>query len=82
MLRTAFVPGCLALGAVPALAQDKPTIERLNDAWTAAFNKGDAAAVAALYTEDAHVLPPGASRAAPRSKPSGGGRRSRWERQN
>jgi len=60
MLRTAFVAGCLALGAVPALAQDKATIERLNDAWTAAFNKGDAAAVAALYTEDAHVLPPGA----------------------
>jgi uncharacterized protein (TIGR02246 family) len=51
---------CLVLGAAPALAQDKATIERLNDAWTAAFNKGDAAAVAAMYTEDAYVLPPGA----------------------
>ena len=28
--------------------------------WAAAFNKGDAAAVAAMYTEDAFVLPPGA----------------------
>ena len=28
--------------------------------WAAAFNKGDAAAVAAMYTEDAYVLPPGA----------------------
>jgi uncharacterized protein (TIGR02246 family) len=51
---------CLVLGATPALAQDKATIEKLNDAWTAVFNKGDAAAVAAMYTEDAYVLPPGA----------------------
>jgi uncharacterized protein (TIGR02246 family) len=51
---------CLVLGAAPALAQDKATIEKLNDAWTAAFNKGDATAVAAMYTEDAYVLPPGA----------------------
>jgi uncharacterized protein (TIGR02246 family) len=50
---------CLALGAAPALAQDKATIEKLNDAWSAAFNKGDVAAVAAMYTEDAYVLPPG-----------------------
>jgi uncharacterized protein (TIGR02246 family) len=48
------------LSAAPALAQDKATIEKLNDVWTAAFNKGDAAAVAAMYTEDAYVLPPGA----------------------
>jgi uncharacterized protein (TIGR02246 family) len=51
---------CLVLGAAPAFGQDKATIEKLNDAWTAAFNKGDAAAVAAMYTEDAYVLPPGA----------------------
>jgi len=44
---------------LPALAQNKATIEKLNDVWTAAFNKGDAAAVVALYTEDAYVLPPG-----------------------
>lgn len=55
-----MIVGVLGLGAAPALAQDKTTIEKLNDVWMAAFNKGDAAAVAALYTEDAYVLPPGA----------------------
>jgi uncharacterized protein (TIGR02246 family) len=54
------VAGWLILGASPAVAQDRATLEKLNDAWTAAFNKGDAAAVAAMYTEDAYVLPPGA----------------------
>ena len=56
MWRIVMIIGCLSLGA-PALAQNKTTIEKLNDAWTAAFNKGDAAAVAALYAEDAYVLP-------------------------
>jgi uncharacterized protein (TIGR02246 family) len=60
MRNFAVVAGCLILGAAPAAAQGKATIEKLNDAWTAAFNKGDAAAVAAMYTEDAYVLPPGA----------------------
>jgi uncharacterized protein (TIGR02246 family) len=60
MWRLLIVVGWLSLGAAPALAQDKATIEKLNDLWTTAFNKGDAAAVAALYTEDAYVLPPGA----------------------
>ena len=46
--------------AAPAMAQSKSTIQKLNDAWAAAFNKGDAAAVAAIYTDDAYVLPPGA----------------------
>ena len=59
MWRIVLIIGWLSLGAAPALAQDKATIEKLNDAWTAAFNKGDAAAVAAMYTEDAYVLPPG-----------------------
>ena len=60
MWRLLIVFGWLSLGAAPVLAQDKATIEKLNDLWTTAFNKGDAAAVAALYTEDAYVLPPGA----------------------
>jgi uncharacterized protein (TIGR02246 family) len=55
-----MIIGCLSVGS-PALAQNKATIEKLNDVWTAAFNKGDAAAVAALYTEDAYVLPPGSA---------------------
>ena len=59
MIRLALLSLCLALGIAPALAQDKATIEKLNAAWMAAFDKGDAAAVAAMYTEDAFVLPPG-----------------------
>jgi uncharacterized protein (TIGR02246 family) len=49
---------CLCLSA-PAMAQDKATIQSLNDKFAQAFNAGDAAAVAALYTEDALILPPG-----------------------
>jgi uncharacterized protein (TIGR02246 family) len=60
MWRIAMIIGLLSVGA-PALAQNKATIEKLNDVWTAAFNKGDAAAAAALYTEDAYVLPPGSA---------------------
>jgi uncharacterized protein (TIGR02246 family) len=58
--RIVVIIGCLSVGS-PALAQNRATIEKLNDSWTAAFNKGDAAAVAALYTEDAYVLPPGSA---------------------
>jgi uncharacterized protein (TIGR02246 family) len=60
MWRIAIIAGCLTLVAAPASAQYKATIVKLNDAWAAAFNKGDASAVAAMYTEDAFVLPPGA----------------------
>lgn len=60
MWRIAMIIGLLSVGS-PALAQNKATIEKLNDVWTAAFNKGDAAAVAALYAEDAYVLPPGSA---------------------
>jgi len=49
---------CLCISA-PAVAQDKATIQRLSDQFAKAFNAGDAAAVAALYTEDAVILPPG-----------------------
>jgi len=45
--------------AAPAMAQSKAAIQKLNDAWDAAFNKGDGAAVAAMYAEDAYVLPSG-----------------------
>jgi uncharacterized protein (TIGR02246 family) len=59
MLRIAVFGACLVLTAATASAQNKAAIERLNDAWTAAFNKGDAHAVAEMYAEDAYVLPPG-----------------------
>jgi len=60
MWRIAIIAGCLTLVAAQASAQDKATIVRLNDAWAAAFNRGDASAVAAMYTADAFALPPGA----------------------
>ena len=60
MWRIVMIIGLLSLGS-PAVAENKATIEKLNELWTAAFNKGDAAAVAALYAEDAYVLPPGST---------------------
>jgi uncharacterized protein (TIGR02246 family) len=60
MRRIALSLACLVLAAAPALAQSKPTIQKLNDEWADAFNRGDAAALAAMYTQDAYVLPAGA----------------------
>jgi len=57
MRRIAILAVCLGLFAAPALGQTKAQIQQLNDQWMAAFNKGDAAAVAAMYTTDAYVLP-------------------------
>ena len=51
---------CLMLLAGPAAAQSKTNIQKLDDQWSEAFNKGDARAVAAMYTQDAYMLPPGA----------------------
>ena len=49
----------MAMLAPPALAQDlRSTVETGNTEWNQAFNKGDAAAVAKLYTSDAKLLPP------------------------
>jgi uncharacterized protein (TIGR02246 family) len=39
-------------------AADEAAIRAINPAWFAAYNSGDAAAVAALYAEDAVVSPP------------------------
>jgi uncharacterized protein (TIGR02246 family) len=57
---TTLVTACM-LVATPGMAQDKTTIEKLNDAFIGALKKGDFAAVATLYTEDATVLPPGST---------------------
>ena len=45
----------------PAGAQDKATMEKLNDAFVTAFSKGDFATVGSMYTEDAYLLPPGSA---------------------
>lgn len=50
---------CIGLFSAPAMAQSKAEIQKLNDQFVAAFNKSDAAAVAAMYTQDATVLPAG-----------------------
>ena len=60
MRRIAILAICCGLFAGQALAQSKADIQQLNDQWAAAFNKGDAAALAAMYTEDAYLLPAGA----------------------
>lgn len=64
MPRTVFRSICVAVGVLvcvaPAMAQSKTAIQKLEDQWGAAFNAGDAGKVAALYTEDAYVLPAGA----------------------
>ena len=55
----------LALGITTAAfvkavaAEDvRQAVEAGNAKWMAAFNRGDAAAVAALYTDDATLMPP------------------------
>lgn len=48
--------------AVPwvAIAGDEGALAGTSQAWIDAYNNGDAAAIAAMMTEDAMVLPPGA----------------------
>lgn len=60
MRRIALLAVCFGLVATPVLAQSKTEIQQLNDQWSAAFNKGDAAGVAAMYAQDAYMLPAGA----------------------
>jgi uncharacterized protein (TIGR02246 family) len=60
MSRIAMLAACFILVAWPAAAQSKVIIQKADDQWAEAFNKADAAAVAAMYTEGAYVLPPGA----------------------
>jgi len=64
-----FAVGLVALALalpLPAFAQTgdvRPQIEKVSKAWEKAYNSGDAAAVAALYTKDAKVMAPGAEAA-------------------
>ena len=63
--------GLVALAACQQGAQntaaDESAIREISPAWGAAYNAGDADAVAALYAEDAVVQPPGAPSAAGRA---------------
>jgi uncharacterized protein (TIGR02246 family) len=52
--------GCAQPVGTPPPAPDlKATIDANSAAWAAAANRGDAAAVATMYTENANMLPPG-----------------------
>jgi uncharacterized protein (TIGR02246 family) len=60
MTRVLALAACFCLiVANSTLAQTAGSIQKLDDAWSHAFNKGDAAAIAAMYAPDADVLPPG-----------------------
>jgi uncharacterized protein (TIGR02246 family) len=58
MRRIALVIALAGMLAGPALAQ-QAQIESVNAKWIELFNKGDFAAVASLYTDDATAFPPG-----------------------
>jgi uncharacterized protein (TIGR02246 family) len=58
MLRLALIASIFMVAA-PAFGQDKGHIQMLNDRFAEAFNKGDIATVAGMYTDDAFVLPAG-----------------------
>jgi uncharacterized protein (TIGR02246 family) len=51
--------GCAQTMPPPQAPDLKAQIDANNIAWAAAANRGDAAAVAAMYTENATMLPPG-----------------------
>jgi len=58
MRRIALVIALAAMLGAPAVAQ-QAEIEAMNAKWIELFNKGDFAAIASLYTEDATAFPPG-----------------------
>ena len=57
MRKTLLAAAMLAFTASPALANDNAMIQAADDALAAAFNKGDGAAVGAMYAPDATMLP-------------------------
>jgi uncharacterized protein (TIGR02246 family) len=61
IMRVTMLATAALLLAGPALAQDKATIEKLNDGFVTALTKGDFAALGGMYTEDAYLLPPGSA---------------------
>jgi len=55
--RYSLLAGALALANAAAAKEGGP-LDGMSKAWEEAFNKGDAAAVAAMYAEDGVILPP------------------------
>jgi uncharacterized protein (TIGR02246 family) len=58
-MKNAWGLAIVIVAVSPALAQDKAAIEKLNESFLAAFDKGDIATVAEMYAEDAFLLPAG-----------------------
>jgi len=63
-----YAAGFLALAGTPASAaqaagRDEAAIRAQTTSWVKAYNGGDAAAIAALYADDAMLMPPGAQSA-------------------
>ena len=66
---TLVVMAAIAAGCGgPAPAENRGTADEVTAMWTKAFNSGDAAALAALYVEDARSMPPGGAAAVGRSQ--------------
>src|SRR3954463_4801234 len=57
IIRAAFL-GFVSMTSA-AFGQDKATIDKLNESFMAAFQKGDTAAIGQMYAEDAYLLPSG-----------------------
>jgi uncharacterized protein (TIGR02246 family) len=63
VLKKILAAFCFTLLAVPAWAQSAAeAVDEGTVTFVEAFNSGDGARLAALYTEDAALLPPGADR--------------------
>jgi uncharacterized protein (TIGR02246 family) len=60
MYRLVLGAALLAAVMAPGYAQDAATIQKLNEGFVETLKKGDFAALAGMYTEDAHLLPAGA----------------------
>ena len=56
---TILIPVLMLAAPIPAAADPAADVDAANQKLMEAFDAGDAEAVAALYTEDAAVMPPG-----------------------
>jgi len=56
-----FLASCTTAPPPDTTAEDLQAVEAASERWVDAFNQGDAAAIAALYTEEANLLPPNSS---------------------
>ena len=58
MLAVPFLVSCTTAPPPDTSAADGEAIKAVSKQWVDAFNRGDAAAIAAIYTEDAKRFPP------------------------